>query len=228
MSKLKDRKKAKRVAAKEVIKAGLKKAGKKLLSGALGVGSALLNTQKAYAPNNMGKYVKQKDGSVRFVKTKFMDDDGKGGPLPTRKKAKMMAKKKKQKAKPIAKKKEVFERQEFPIKKGRFKGLGEAEYKKEIRRLRKMKAERDAALKKPKMQTRKKQEKVSVLKSQGLNTISVPQPDPTSRVGNKIGNVKVVRQSKNYGVKDLFQGSKGRKKIRETRKKRKRTFNPYD
>ena len=89
MSKLKDRKKAKRVAAKEVIKAGLKKAGKKLLSGALGVGSALLNTQKAYAPNNMGKYVKQKDGSVRFVKTKFLDDDGKGGPLPTRKKPKM-------------------------------------------------------------------------------------------------------------------------------------------
>ena len=175
MSKLKDRKKAKRVAAKEMIKAGLKRAGKKLLSGALGVGAALLNTQKAYAPNNMGKYVKQKDGSVRFVKTKFKDDDGKGGPLPTRKKAKMMAKKKK-----------------------------------------------------PKMQTRKKQEKVSVLKSQGLNTISVPSSDPVSRVGNKIGNVKVVRQTKNYGVKDLFQGSKGRKKIKETRKKRKRTFNPYD
>jgi len=158
MSKLKDRKKAKRVAVKEMVKAGLKRAGKKLLSGALGVGAALLNTQKAYAPNNMGKYVKQKDGSVKFVKTKFMDDDGKGGPLPTRKKAKM-------------------------------------------------------SMRKPKMQKRKKQKKVSVLKSQGLSTISVPGPDP------------VIRQSKN---KDLFQGSKGRKKIRETRRKRKRTFNPYD
>ena len=135
MSKLKDRKKAKRVAVKEMVKAGLKRAGKKLLSGALGVGAALLNTQKAYAPNNMGKYVKQKDGSVKFVKTKFMDDDGKGGPLPTRKKAKM-------------------------------------------------------SMRKPKMQKRKKQKKVSVLKSQGLSTISVPGPDPVIRVGNKIGNVK--------------------------------------
>ena len=179
MSKLKDRKKAKRVAAKEMIKAGLKKAGKKLLSGALGVGSALLNTQKAYAPN-AGTYVKQKDGSVKFVKQKFMHIGGKGDALPKRKNPKTS--------------------HYLPKK----------------------------STKKPKMQKRKKQEKVSVLQSQGLSTISVPSPNPVSRVGNKIGNVKVVRQSKNYGVKDLFQGSKGRKKIKETRKKRKRTFNPYD
>jgi hypothetical protein len=40
--------KAKKTAAKELVKAGLKKAGKKLLSGVVGVGGALLNTQKAY------------------------------------------------------------------------------------------------------------------------------------------------------------------------------------
>lgn len=40
-------------------------------------------------------------------------------------------------------KKEVFERQEFPVKSGRFKGLDEEEYKTEIRRLRKNKKERD-------------------------------------------------------------------------------------
>ena len=41
------------------------------------------------------------------------------------------------KAKLSSKKKEVFERQEFPIKEGKYKGMSEAEYKKEIRRLRK-------------------------------------------------------------------------------------------
>ena len=45
-------------------------------------------------------------------------------------------------------KKEVFERQEFPVKSGRFKGLDEAEYKTEIRRLRKNKKERDNRKKK--------------------------------------------------------------------------------
>ena len=45
-------------------------------------------------------------------------------------------------------KKEVFERQEFPIKSGRFKGLDEQEYKDEIRRLRKNKKERDEKKKK--------------------------------------------------------------------------------
>ena len=59
------------------------------------------------------------------------------------------------KKKNVAKKKEVFERQEYPIKSGRFKGLDEAEYKAKIRKLRKMKAERDAALKKPKMSIKK-------------------------------------------------------------------------
>ena len=43
---------------------------------------------------------------------------------------------------------EVWERQEFPIKKGRFKGLDEEEYKAEIRRLRKNKKERDEQNKK--------------------------------------------------------------------------------
>jgi hypothetical protein len=59
------------------------------------------------------------------------------------------------KKKSTVKKKEVFERQEYPIKSGRFKGLDEAEYKAKIRKLRKMKAERDAALKKPKMSIKK-------------------------------------------------------------------------
>ena len=45
-------------------------------------------------------------------------------------------------------KKEIFERQEFPISSGRFKGLNEEEYKAEIRRLRKNKKERDKKLKK--------------------------------------------------------------------------------
>ena len=165
MSKLKDRKKAKRVAAKEVIKAGLKKAGKKLLSGALGVGSALLNTQKAYAPNNMGKYVKQKDGSVRFVKTKFLDDDGKGGPLPTRKKPKMQ----------------------------------------------------DTT------SVKKKRKKIN------LDNLSTKIDSLESKIKNiNVKKLDSVAKSKIKNIKTIFQGSKQRKKIRETRKKRKRTFNPYD
>ena len=51
------------------------------------------------------------------------------------------------KKKTKVKKQEVFERQEYPIKSGRFKGLDEAEYKAKIRKLRKMKAERDKAKK---------------------------------------------------------------------------------
>lgn len=173
MSKLKDRKKAKRLAAKEVIKAGLKKAGKKLLSGALGVGSALLNTQKAYAPNNMGKYVKQKDGSVRFEKMKFKEDDGKGGPLPARKKTKMMAKKK------------------------------------------------------PKMQdttsVKKKRKKIN------LDNLSTKIDSLESKIKNiNVKKLDSVVKSKIGNIKNIFQGSKQRKKIRDTRKKRKRTFNPYD
>ncbi len=47
------------------------------------------------------------------------------------------------KGSPHRKPKEVWERQEFPVKSGRFKGLDEEEYKTEIRRLRKNKKERD-------------------------------------------------------------------------------------
>ena len=61
------------------------------------------------------------------------------------------------KKKSTVKKKEVFERQEYPIKSGRFKGLDESEYKAKIRKLRKMKAERDASLKKPKKSKKKKE-----------------------------------------------------------------------
>ena len=45
-------------------------------------------------------------------------------------------------------KKEVFERTEFPVKGGRFDGLGKKEYETEIRRLRKNKKERDEKQKK--------------------------------------------------------------------------------
>lgn len=178
MSKLKDRKKAKRVAAKEVIKAGLKKAGKKLLSGALGVGSALLNTQKAYAPN-AGTYVKQKDGSVKFVKQKFMNIGGKGKALPKRKNPKTS--------------------HYLPKK----------------------------STKKPKMQdttsVKKKRKKIN------LDDLSTK----IDSLGSKIKNINVkkldsVAKSKIKNIKTIFQGSKQRKKIRDTRKKRKRTFNPYD
>ena len=179
MSKLKDRKKAKRLAAKEVIKAGLKKAGKKLLSGALGVGSALLNTQKAYAPNNMGKYVKQKDGSVRFEKMKFKEDDGKGGPLPKRKNPKTS--------------------HYLPKK----------------------------STKKPKMQdttsVKKRRKKIN------LDNLSTKIDSLESKIKNiNVKKLDSVVKSKIGNIKNIFQGSKQRKKIRETRKKRKRTFNPYD
>lgn len=165
MSKLKDRKKAKRVAAKEVIKTGLKKAGKKVLSGALGVGSALLNTQKAYAPN-AGKYVKQKDGSVKFVKQKFM------------------------------------------TKKSNTRNPKTSHYL-------------------PKMQdttsVKKKRKKIN------LDNLSTK----IDSLGSKIKNINVkkldsVVKSKIGNIKTIFQGSKQRKKIRETKRKRKRTFNPYD
>ena len=68
------------------------------------------------------------------------------------------------KKKSTVKKNEVFERQEYPIKSGRFKGLDEAEYKAKIRKLRKMKAERDASLKKPKLSEKKVARKKKAIK----------------------------------------------------------------
>ena len=81
------------------------------------------------------KKAKEKDvkGQKQFSKNEYM--------IRMSKKPKLAKKKTK------VKKEEVFEKQEFPIKKGRFKGLSESEYKNEIRRLRKMKAERDKAKK---------------------------------------------------------------------------------
>ena len=66
------------------MKAGLKKAGKKLLAGAVGVGGALLNTQKAYGGQLSKKQLKDKYG--------FKEFGGDGGALPKIKKTKMSTK----------------------------------------------------------------------------------------------------------------------------------------
>ena len=78
----------KKNAAKEGIKSTLKKMGKKALGKAVGVAGAMLNTQKAYGGQLTKKQLAKKYG--------FLPDDGKGGPLPKRKKTKMSMRKPKQ------------------------------------------------------------------------------------------------------------------------------------
>ena len=77
----------KRKAIVEGGKSLLKKFGKKAAAGALGVGSALLNTQKAY-----GGQLTKKQLAKKY---KFLPDDGKGGPLPIKKTKMSMRKPKK-------------------------------------------------------------------------------------------------------------------------------------
>ena len=79
----------KKTAVKEAVKAGLKKAGKKVLAGAVGVGGALLNTQKAYGGQLSDKQLKEKYGFKSF--------GGDGGPLPKKKTKMSMRKPKKSK-----------------------------------------------------------------------------------------------------------------------------------
>ena len=74
----------KRKAIIEGGKAFLKKIGKKAAAGALGVGGALLNTQKAYGGQLSDKQLKEKYG--------FKEFGGDGGPLP-KKKTKMSMRK---------------------------------------------------------------------------------------------------------------------------------------
>jgi hypothetical protein len=73
-----------KVAIKEGGKAVLKKIGKKAAAGALGVGGALLNTQKAYGGQLSKKQLKDKYG--------FKEFGGDGGTLP-KKKTKMSMRK---------------------------------------------------------------------------------------------------------------------------------------
>ena len=95
--------------------------------------------QKEFSKNEYMIRLSKKDKESKKKKKPVLQ--GGFAPYDPKKKPKL-AKKKTE-----VKKKEIFEKQEFPIKKGRFKGLSEAEYKNEIRRLRKMKAERDKAKK---------------------------------------------------------------------------------
>ena len=74
----------KRKAIIEGGKALLKKIGKKAAAGALGIGGALLNTQKAYGGQLSAKQLKEKYG--------FKEFGGDGGPLP-KKKTKMSMRK---------------------------------------------------------------------------------------------------------------------------------------
>ena len=100
------------------------------------------------------------------------------------------------KKKSMVKKKEVFERQEYPIKSGRFKGLDEAEYKAKIRKLRKMKAERDASLKKPKLSKKKVARKNKAIASK------------TQAIKNAFEMAKKGKVSKKRAVKDILRKSK--------------------
>jgi len=58
---------------REGIKKGLKRIGKKTASTIFGRAAAMLSSQKAYAHQD-GKWVTQKDGSKKFVKTKFYQE----------------------------------------------------------------------------------------------------------------------------------------------------------
>lgn len=109
------------------------------------------------------------------------------------------------------KKKEVFERQEFPIKSGRFKGLGEAEYKAKIRKLRKMKAERDASQKKPKLSKKKVARKNKAIASK------------TQAIKNAFEMAKEGKVSSKRAAKDINRKSKAinRKISKLNRKSRK-------
>ena len=76
--------KGKRTAAKEGVKATLKRMGKNALGKAIGVAGAMLNTQKAYGGQLSKKQLKDKYG--------FKEFGGDGGALPKIKKTKMSTK----------------------------------------------------------------------------------------------------------------------------------------
>lgn len=122
------------------------------------------------------------------------------------------------KAKLSSKKKEVFERQEFPIKEGKYKGLSEAEYKKEIRRLRKMKAERDAAKKKKVV----KKPKLSKGKA-GSKALAKAKKPPVRKGKNKIitvrGGTKVLVDERGKFIKPIDKKRGGRLRNRIEKKK---------
>jgi hypothetical protein len=109
------------------------------------------------------------------------------------------------------KKKEVFERQEFPVKSGRFKGLGEAEYKAEIRKLRKMKADRDKSLEKPKLSKKKLARKSKAIASKTQAIKNAFEMAKEGKVRDKRAAKDINRKSKAINRKISKLNRKSRK-----------------